>query len=180
MQQPGYSGKRRDEIRQGWDKEYGPLNWRIAWQVNDIVTDFLGVCALYEDAYFKFLCRHQDVLATLVNQASEVYDDAPSNVLSGFNYLAQETNRTHIQDIAIRKCLVRMALQFRGKELIRIRDSRGTHPLSKTLSPGRIPFHVRRLIVTPELSGWWEKGSVESFYQSNKVLQVRKGSSPAA
>jgi hypothetical protein len=42
------------------------------------------------------------------------------------------------------------------------------------LSPGRVPFHRPDLIEKPELNGWWEKSSVESFYQSNRLLQKRK------
>ncbi|MBI4121194.1 MAG: hypothetical protein HY457_02990 [Parcubacteria group bacterium] len=172
--QPGYLGKHREETHARWAKKYGPGNWRIMWQLGEHTIGFLGVCALYEDAYFKFLEDHPDILAQLIAGAREVYDDEPSNVDSGLDYSVQETKRTHIQDIAIRRCLVRMALWFKGDELFRIRHSKGTHPLSMVLSPGHVPFHKPRLIVTPELPGWWDAGSVESYYQSNKVLQAWK------
>lgn len=29
------------------------------------------------------------------------------------------------------------------------------------------------MIVKPHLSGWWNEDSIEDFYQSNKVLQIR-------
>lgn len=42
-----------------------------------------------------------------------------------------------------------------------------------TLSPGQIPFHFPEKIIQPQLEGWWEKDTVESFYQSNKILQIK-------
>jgi len=33
---------------------------------------------------------------------------------------------------------------------------------------------MKELIKKPELTGWWKPGSIESFYQSNKILQVKK------
>jgi hypothetical protein len=174
IERPSYLGKHRNEKYLEWDKKYGQNNWRIAWKWGNIFLDFLGVCVLYEDGYFNFLWRNPDILTELVTQASNVYDDELSNVESGFDYTEQETERTHIQDIAIRRSLIRMGLWFHGQELIRIRQEKGTHRLSVILSPGRVPFHVPELIETPELTAWWYPGTVESFYQSNKFLQVKK------
>lgn len=170
---PGYFGKHRDEKYQEFDAKYGKDNWRIVWKVGETFVDLPGVCALYEDAYFEFFKLNRPVLSKLIIDASEVYDDEPSNVNSGFDYAKQETGRTHLQDIAIRRCLIRMGLWFCGKELIRIRQEKGTHPLSITLSPGRVPFHRPDLIKQPELAGWWRTDTIESFYQSNKYLQIK-------
>jgi len=67
-----------------------------------------------------------------------------------------------------------MGLWFKGKELIQIRQEKGTHSLSMILSPGRVLFHKPELIKKPEITGWWHPGTVESFYQSNRFLQARK------
>jgi hypothetical protein len=174
VERPGYLGKYRDEKFGEWDEKYGKGNWRLVWKVGEVFVDFLGVCALYEDAYFEFLRTNPNILRQLINEASNVYDDEPSNVDSGFDYTKQETKRTHIQDIAIRRSLIRMGLWFQGKELIRIRQEKGTHALSMILSPGGVPFHRPDLIEKPELEGWWYPGTVESFYQSNRFLQVKK------
>ncbi|HLM83728.1 MAG TPA: hypothetical protein VK254_00760 [Candidatus Bathyarchaeia archaeon] len=170
---PGYLGKRRDKKYTEWNALYGEGNWRLVHVFGGAVLNFLGVCAVYEDAYFEFLKGNPYVMCQLV-EARDVWDDAESNVLSGFDYMKQETGRTHIQDIAIRRSVARMGCRFQGKELIRIRDKEGPHPLSLILSPGRVPFHRAGLIVKPELEGWWLPRSVESFYQSNRVLQVRE------
>jgi len=169
---PSFLGKRRDQQFQEWTTKYGVKRWRLAWKVGEATTDFQGACAVYEDAYFEFLKTHPEALQRLITEARDVYDDAPSNVGSGLDYTVQETKRTHIQDIAIRRAVLRLGLWFKGTELIQIRQNRGTHPLSMTLSPGRVPFHRLDLIEKPELGGWWAPGTVEAFYQSNKVLQI--------
>jgi len=170
---PGYLGRHRNEKYEEWNVKYGKGKWKVAWKVGDVFVDFLGACALYEDAYFHFLQNNPKIREQLINEACNVYDDEPSNVNSGFDYTAQETERTHIQDIAIRRSILRMGIWFKGKYLIRIRQEKGTHPLSITLSPGRVPFHKPELIEKPELTGWWYPGTIESFYQSNKFLQVK-------
>lgn len=174
IKRPGYFGKQRDELRRGYDKTYGKNNWRIAWLVNKRIFSKEEILLLYEDSYYNFLKKHPKVLSQLINEARDVYDDAVSNVKYQLDYSKQETNRTHYQDIAIRRCVVRFGLRFEGRKLIQIRDYKGKHPLSLKLSPGRIPFHMPQLIKKSELDGWWQHGSIESFYQSNKVLQVRK------
>jgi hypothetical protein len=173
LERPGYFGKHRDQKYAEYDQRFGVGNWRIAWKVGENIVDLLGVTALYEDAYFQFLGRNPRVLQELIEQASDVYDDQPTNIESGYDYLRQETPRTHLQDVAIRRCVLRFGKSFAGPELIQIRDKAGSHPLSLTLSPGWVPFHLPDLIIQPVIAGWWQIGSVEEFYQSVKVLQVR-------
>jgi hypothetical protein len=110
----------------------------------------------------------------LIREASEVYDTDLSNINSGFDYTAQEGPRTHIQDIAIRRVVRDEGLAFRGPAPVRIRQELGTHPLSMTLSPGRVPFHRPELIIQPQLTGWWHPDTVEAFWQSNKILMVKE------
>lgn len=174
VERPGYLGGSKLEKIRIWDEKYGKNNWRLVWKIGFDFFDFLGACALYEDAYFFYFKKRGDILLTLISEACDVYDDMPSNVNSGLDYTKQETERTHIQDIAIRRSLVRLCAYFRGDKLIQIRDRKGEHPLSMDLSPGRVPFHIPAIIEKPELRGWWEWRTVESFYQSNKYLQIKK------
>ena len=174
VERPGPFGRDRDKKYKEYDEKYGPSNWRLVWEVGETAFGREGVVMLYEDAYYFFLQRNTAVLKQLITEAKDVYDDAPSNVQSGLDYNKQETDRTHLQDISIRRVLIRLGKKFRGSELIQIRDTQGKHPLSMTLSPGRVPFHMPDLIKQPEGKGWWEPGTVESFYQSNRVLQVKK------
>lgn len=171
LERPGYLGKRRDVYVAELNQRFGQGHWQFVWQWGTQTLDFVEACLMYEDAYYHFLVDNHLVL-TLCEQASDVYDDSPSNVASGYDYLAQETDRTHVQDIAIRRCLRRLGSDFIGDQLIQIRDSLGEHPLSMTLSPGQVPFHRPGHIVRPQLTGWWQADSVEAFYQSNRYVAV--------
>ncbi len=179
LERPGYFGRHRDARYAEYDERFGPGRWRIAWQLGERTGGFQEAVMLYEDAYTAYLGAQAELLEQLVVEASEVYDDAPTNTASGLDYTRQETNRTHLQDIAIRRSLVRLGRVFRGEQLIQIRDAAAAepiHPLSLALSPARVPFHRPELIVRPYLAGWWTEAgglvSVEGFYQSNKLLQV--------
>lgn len=174
IERPGYFGAKRDAKLAEYDRVHGKDQWRLVWLVGELALDWDGMTMLYEDAYFEFLKANPEIVDQLVSEASDVFDDAPSNIYSGLDYSAQETDRTHVQDISIRRALVRLGRWFEGDDLIQIRDNLGTHKLSMTLSPGQIPFHRSDLILGPEIEGWWKPGSVESFYQSNKVLQALK------
>lgn len=173
LERPGYFGARRDAIHDDLDARYGADGWRLAWIVDGHAFTREQMTMFYEDSYFAFLSGETEILEQLLREAYDVYDDQPSNVLSGFDYTAQETDRTHVQDIAIRRVVSRLGRVFSGDQLIRIRDKDGSHPLSMTLSPGHVPFHRPDLLITPEITGWWEPLSVEAFYQSNKVIQIR-------
>lgn len=174
VERPGQFGRRRDQRRAEYDVRYGQGGWRIVWRIGRRLGSFAEAAMVYEDAYYQFLRDNPAVLAELANGASEVYDNDLSNIGSGLDYLRQESNLDHLQDIAIRRVLVRLGEEFRGREPLQIRHSVGRHPLSMVLSPGHVPFHRPEWIIQPELVLWWaEPGSVESFYQSNKLLQRR-------
>ena len=170
---PGYLGKRKAEKHTQWNNLYGKGDWRLVWKYGTRNLNFVPACQVYEQAYFIYLKENPDILGELLAVASDVYDDAVSNVYSGFDYTKQETNRTHIQDISIRHVVHKLGRKFEGDRLIQIRHDRGEHPLSMTLSPGIVPFHEKEKIIRPWLTGWWEPGTVECFYQSNRILQVK-------
>lgn len=169
LERPGYFGRHKADKVAEFQERYG-ANWTVAWKVGDCFAAQSAVVLLYEDAYFRFLEKNPDILEELVRVARNVYDDAPSNIHSHLDYSVQETKRTHLQDIAIRRCVLRFGQWFKGRKLLQIRDKEGDHLLSLALSPGRVPFHLPWLIEQSELKGWWQPGSIESFYQSNKFI----------
>lgn len=174
VERPGYFGRHRDDKYREYDQRFGPGRWQLAWHLSGaIYLELQEAVMLYEDAYWQFLASSRDVLDELQSACSNVYDDDVSNVSSGTDYSRQETGRTHLQDIAIRRCMLRLGLWFSGSGLLRIRDREGEHPLSLTLSPGRVPFHMPWLLLGPQTAGWWEPGSVESFWQTKKTLLAR-------
>jgi len=173
IEQLGYLGSKRNETFQKFDIEYGAGAWRLAWIYGRHTLDFVQACRVYENAYFHYLRTRADLLECLVVTTSNVYDDDESNIMSGLDYTIQETKHTHIQDIAIRRCLVRLGSSFAGSELLQIRDRIGSHPLSLALSPGQVPFPRPKLIKVPNLAPAWALSeSVEAFYQSNRIIQA--------
>ncbi len=112
---PGFLGEKRDEKFKEWDQQFGIDGWEIVWKINainDHHLDFLGACALYEDAYFEFFNNNPMIFDWLVNEATNVYDDRLSNIKSGLDYHFQESKLAHIKDIAIRRCVIRMGNWF--------------------------------------------------------------------
>ena len=174
---PGYFGADRDGRYRQFDLRYGEGNWAVGWKDGDRYLPFAeAMIAHYERSYEAFLGEHPEILDQLEAFAN-VYDDAESNVNSDLDYLAQETEHTHVQDIAIRRCMANRGRWFQGTELLQIRDEVGSHELSLTLSPGRIPFHDPSEIrerAEADPQQWWQAGSVEDWYQSNKTLLVRR------
>ena len=179
---PGYVGKRRNELWAERDSKYGKGKWQLIWLVVGDYLEYTEACRLYEDAYFENFKKRPELLEYLLEVASNVYDDNPSNVESGFDYSKRGDVRTHIQDIAIRNCVKRFGRAFRGNKLVQIRDRMGDHPLSLALSPGQVPFHKPELVSNPDnlaeirSKAWWMPLSIEDFYQRAKRVVVRNES----
>ena len=128
---------------------------------------------LYEDAYYQFLKRNHELTDWLLNTAADIYDTSPGNLVSGINYEIQDPNKpNHYHDIAIRRCILRLNKWFKGDHLVEIRGLRSE---GYTLNPGIVPFHKPELIHQPEYkANWIIPKSIESFWQSNKVIITPK------
>jgi hypothetical protein len=176
---PGYVGKNRNALWAKRDAKHRQGNWQTIWLVGENYLEYEEVCRLYEDAYFEYFKNRPELLEHLLEVASDVYDDDPSNIESGLDYSKRGSVRTHIQDIAIRNCVKRFGREFKGEKLLQIRDRIGEHPLSLALSPGQVPFHKAELISHPDnlaeitAKAWWLPLSVEDFYQRAKRLVVK-------
>lgn len=169
---PGFAGKKRDAREEELNTKYGVGNWQISHQVQDqFYTWHDSLILFYEESYVQYFQSNPDVLDWLCKTAKEVYDTAKSNVASGLDYNIQEGNANHMQDIAIRRALQRLGRKFEGDSLLQVR---GRSSKGSCLSPGVIPFFRKEWILLPELESWWQPGSIESFWQSNKVLLVKK------
>lgn len=174
---PGYFGRKRDEKVAALNREHGEGKWRLAWILNnsgwgETTHTFFNACRhYYEESYFWHLSqRPQEV--ELICSYGECYDNAKTNVECGLDYMRQEAYSTHIQDIAVRNVLRRLDRWFQGPpdKLLQIRskDSEGFR-----FGPGNVPFAWHTSIQQPSLCPSWATiGSVEDFWQSNKMLQV--------
>jgi len=180
VERPGYLGKKRNEVEASWNNHFGKGNWRISYQIGELIVPKQIGIQLYEDGYYHFLLKNPDTLNWLVETASDVFDTAETNVQARFNYEHQETPNNHIHDIAIRRVLLRTGNWFAGDHLVQVRGP-GTE--GEKLGPYYIPFHIPHLICKKEIKdypnkgAWWEKmgikESVEEFYQRNKILEAR-------
>lgn len=190
-----YLGKERDEKIQQFNFCFGN-NWMIGWVVGEnlhwdphqqrpvltgsyVVLDYVRACKLYEDSYFEHFKQHPEELEWLVQNASDVYDNAKSNIRSDLDYLKQEESSTHIQDIAVRNVIARFGKRFEGKELVQIR----TDGAGEKWNPANLYFHKPGWIVQPANAQnvWWcrdrykaKEKSIECFWQSNKFLFAKK------
>jgi hypothetical protein len=171
IERPGVFGHKKSQIFSDYDSSFGKGNWRIVHAYQGKFIPFRKVCSLFEQAYFQDSVRRDNLWNDLRKAASEVYDIDPSDINSGLDYLVQNNTSTHIQDIAIRNVFRRNGWNFQGSELIQIRGN--AKPFGQKLTPGRVEFHQPQDIVIPHLEGWWDKDSVEDFYQSNKVLHIK-------
>lgn len=163
----GYVGKRK--ICEELDERFGTFNWARAFIYDGQIIRKERMLELYEEGYFHFLSNNKNLLEWLVLTASEVYDNAESNVNSGLDYSIQECNSVHFQDIAVRNVLKRLGKKFKGDHLVEIR---GYESEGYVLNPGKVPFYEFHKIIESSVKSWWDKGSIEDLYQSNKVLMV--------
>ena len=173
-ERPGYFGRKRDEKIASFNKKYGEGKWRLSWRLNpgEEGLIFVDACKkLYEESYFLHLKNDLNALDNICS-FGECIDNASTNVNSGLDYSIQEAFSTHIQDIAIRNVLHRLGRKFTGPKdqilVIRSKDSSGW-----IYGPGNVPFFKQGLIMQPSLCPKWAyEGSVEDFWQSNKILEV--------
>jgi hypothetical protein len=172
IERPGYMGKRRIEKYLEFDKKYGKGNWEIVWEWGEMILDFKGACKIYEDAYFFDSMNRVDLWKHIFSIASNVYDNNTTNINSGLDYKIQEAISIHIQDIAVRNVGLRRGWKFKGDQLIQIR---GPKTEGYELMPGIVPFHNPELILAPNIAPKWAgERSVESFYQNNRWLVVKR------
>lgn len=172
IERPGNLGKERDTRYAMWDERYGKGNWRIMWVWNGRIITREFAYQLYEDGYYTDSFKREELWKELVSVAGEVYDIEPEDVQSGLDYLVQKAATTHLQDITIRRVVWRRGWHFQGDELVQIRGRKSYWGLK--LGPAKVPFHLPHLITEPHLKGWWDYNSIEDFYQSNRVLQVKE------
>lgn len=167
---PGYAGKKMKLQRNELLEKFGENNWKIAHLVNDQLLTRDEALIHFENSYLSFFQKNPEILEWLILSAKEIFDTDPSNVDSGLDYSIQETDAIHLHDIAIRRVLTKLNKNFQGENLMQIR---GENSDGYILTTGQVPFYKPELILKPELKGWWQKKSIESFWQSNKVLAVK-------
>ena len=169
----GIIGRFRREKFANLNALFGDDNLRIAFEAGGKILSEEEVLKYYEEAYFKHLDENPDIVRYLGENARDVYDSDPEKDLSsGTDYNIQNSKAKHIQDIVIRRYFQSRNLKFLGEKFIRV-HSYSEDSIGKLLSPFYVPFHRQDLIPEQKAEGRWNPGSVEDFYQSTKVVQVK-------
>ncbi|MHA1126096.1 MAG: aminoacyl-tRNA hydrolase [Candidatus Heimdallarchaeota archaeon] len=167
---PGFAGKQKRQKRKELLDKYGEGNWKIAHLYDGKLLSREDALIHFENSYQKFFESNPELLEWLLQTAKDIYDNQETNVNSGLDYSIQETEDAHLHDIAIRRVLQKMDKEFQGDSLLQIR---GENSDGFILSTGQVPFYEPKLIQKKQLKGWWGKNSIESYWQSNKVLAVK-------
>jgi len=172
IKRPRYIGKEKEEKYKEWNEQYGKGNWYFKWKFGEHLLDFWQACLIYEDAYFMDSLKREKLWKHLFSIAKNFYDNSQTNIDSGLNYNVQESSSTHLQDIAVRRVGIRRGWKMEGKIYVQIR---GPESKGYELMPGKIDFHLPKLIEKPDISPIWANPkSVESFYQNNRWLTIIK------
>jgi len=153
------------------DERFGEGRWRLRHLVGTELLDISQAAAHVEQSYRFWLQVRPELTAWLCATAREVIQFSLTNARAGLDYSIQERKQEHVYDIALRRVLHDLGLELRGTEVVRLG---GRTPTAQLLSPGVVAFHNPALILSPPARGWWQTGSVECFWQSNRVIQVAR------
>ena len=155
----GYIGK-NTQIYDNINAKFGPGNWLRAHIFDSKVLSYDDALKLYEKSYLRFFKTHPDELEWLTETASEVYDNSLTNIESGLDYNIQETESTHLQDIAIRRALKALGKEFNGNHPFEIR---GYQSEGYCLNPGQVKFIDSEKIIDSGKETWWKNRLNRTF-----------------
>lgn len=155
----GDLGRNRDDFIKKVNKQAGKGNWFWTFQAGKSLYSWQWGMQLYEDAYFLFFKDNASLLKDVVTNYSGVYELDSYDLESKLDYKKQLKPQDHYQDIAIRRCLTRYGLKFKGKNLLKLPDSDYDHK--------KIPFHLPHLINKPD-----KNKSIKSWLDSNRLIVI--------
>lgn len=149
----------RDKFHKGLNDKVGKGDWFWGFRVSKRLYSWSWGLQLYEDAYFEFLKKEPAAIGRLVNHSDAfVYDRRDTD--SVLDYKKQNQPRDHFQDIALRRCLVRFGVWFKGVDLLRVPGSE--------FDDSSVKFHLPHLIHKPD-----SVYSIRSWL-SNRLIVVAK------
>jgi len=179
VDRPGYFGHNRKKKEDEYDQKYGVGNWLEGWEIifenmmYPRIYSFEEAIIWYDLSYYNFLAQNK-YLMDIVCEYGECYDNDPSNVQCGLVHDPKSYPR-HLQDVSVRRAMKRLGVSFNGPKdmLLQIR---GLETNGYFLNPGRVPFCDKGVInkETSPARPWVNEGTVEEFWQRNKVIVVGK------
>lgn len=195
---PMNTGFRSESMYNRFEKVFGKDSWLPAYYWNREVISTEKGYEIYSEAYYQFLKRNPIIRQWIQIKAREVIDYSQTNIASGVDLCEQEAAAIHLQDISVRRSLIRLEQEegdlsagkmwrsgpdiFRGNKIVQLRDRNRcpwqTHSIKYekglVLNSGKVLFHrPEQLIGQYKKDSWWQENSVEDYYQRNRVLLVR-------
>jgi hypothetical protein len=104
---PGFAGEEKARRRALLDARFGTDGWRLGHVVRGRVLPQAEAILEYEAAYRAFLRANRHLVAFLVEQCGNVYDNAVSNVWDDV-YEQPHTASNHYQDISVRRVIAEL------------------------------------------------------------------------
>lgn len=141
------------------NEKVGKGDWFWGFRVGKRLYSWAWGMQLFEDAYYEFLKQNPRQIRALV-EYSNVYVWDRHDLDSGLDYKKQTQPKDHFQDIALRRCLVRFGIWFKGLDILKIPGS--------DFDDERVKFHLPHLVHKPD-----SLGSLRSWL-SNRLVVVAK------
>lgn len=146
--QVGDLGADRDKFISKVTRVAGKGNWFWAFKVGKKLYSWEWGLQVYEDAFYEYFKNNVELIKPLIENYHDVFVINRFDLESGIDYKKQNQNKDHYNDIAIRRCLVRFGLWFKGKELLEINNSLYSHI--------KIPFHLAHLAKNTSVKTWFD------------------------
>lgn len=149
----------RSKFIEGLNSKIGVGDWFWGFRVGKRLYSWNWGMQLYEDAYLEFIKHHVTLLNELVNY-SNVFVLDRHDLNAGLDFQKQNQTKEHFSDIALRRCLVRLGVWFKGIELLKIPGSQ--------FDEEKIPFHLPHLIFKPD-----KISSIKSWLSNRLIIAAK-------
>jgi len=153
----GDLGQDRDKFIWKHNKKVGEGNWFWGFKAGKRLYSFDLGMQLYEDAYWTYFKNNMPLLKKVISH-SEVFVLKSRDIESGLDYRQQQERESHYEDIAVRRCLRRFGVWFKGDKLLKIGSSK--------LNSQIVKFHL------PHLMYKMEDSSVYSWLTNHRVVII--------
>ena len=149
---------------------YDAGNWRIVWAVEKgRLVGHGELFGAYERSFLEHLERNPDIVK-LIKKVGRT----SCMLLRGSGVYRDESTHREMQDAALAGAISLIGFSIGLADIERIRRDHSLAGLAGALSPAKVPFYDNSIILAPEAPGSWDRGSLESFYRSNMLLEVKR------
>lgn len=149
----------RNKFANGLNSKIGKGDWFWGFRAGKKLYSWSWGLQLYEDAYWSFFKQSPTHIRNLVAY-SNVYVYGRGDIESSLDYKKQTQLYDHFQDIAIRRCLVRFGVWFKGMDFLKLPGS--------DFDDSKVHFHLPHLIHKPDAIS-----SIKSWLSNRLIIVAR-------